>query len=138
MVGPRPASVGGPSAHAKVLCRSSEEGVIRAVRVDDAGWVSPRSDAVAIWRLFTGSWMSLLLLAVPFGWIAHFVHWGSVPVFVLVRAPDLALAWHNADAWGAQLPNVSSYLAWLLRVGLKCTDTCFNSAFCWRLGSASC
>jgi hypothetical protein len=51
-----------------------------------AGWVSPRTDVAAIWRLFTGSWMSLLLLAVPFGWIAHFVHWGSVPVFVLVRA----------------------------------------------------
>ncbi len=28
--------------------------------------------------------MNLMLLAVPLGWVAYFLHWGSVPVFLLV------------------------------------------------------
>ena len=53
--------------------------------VGNAGWISPRTDAKALFRLFTGSWMSLLLLAIPFALAAHLAHWGAIAVFVLVR-----------------------------------------------------
>ena len=42
-----------------------------------AGWISPRSDARAVARLFTSSWMNLFLLAVPLGWLAYFLHWNA-------------------------------------------------------------
>ena len=43
------------------------------------------SDARTLLRLFTNNFLNLLLLAIPFGWVAHFVHWPPVAVFVLVR-----------------------------------------------------
>lgn len=49
-----------------------------------AGWISPKTDGKALLRLFTNSWMSLLLLAIPFGYAAHFAHWDSIAIFVLV------------------------------------------------------
>lgn len=49
-----------------------------------AGWIAPRSDATAVLRLFTSSWMNLLLLAIPFGWLAFFLHWNAIAIFVLV------------------------------------------------------
>ena len=49
-----------------------------------AGWIAPRSDAKAVLRLFTSSWMNLLLLTIPFGWLAFFLHWNAIAIFVLV------------------------------------------------------
>ena len=53
-----------------------------------AGWISPRSDARAVARLFTSSWMNLFLLAVPLGWLAYFLRWNAIAVFVLVSMPS--------------------------------------------------
>lgn len=50
----------------------------------DTGWVPGKTDAKALWGLLTGSWLNLLLLVVPVGWIVHFCHLNSVLVFVLV------------------------------------------------------
>ncbi|KAL3135961.1 hypothetical protein ABBQ32_007005 [Trebouxia sp. C0010 RCD-2024] len=47
------------------------------------GWVPGKTDAKALWGLLTGSWLNLLLLVVPVGWIVHFCHLNSVLVFVL-------------------------------------------------------
>ena len=52
-----------------------------------AGLFSPKTDLKAYYLLVVGSWMNLLLLAVPLGWIAYFLHWGSVPIFLLVQPP---------------------------------------------------
>ena len=58
-----------------------------------AGWIAPRTDAKAVARLFTSSWMNLLLLAVPFGWIAYFLHWNPIAIFVLV-SPMMPMVSH--------------------------------------------
>ena len=52
-----------------------------------AGLIALRTDAKAVARLFTSSWMNLLLLCVPFGWLAYFLHWDSIAIFVLVSTP---------------------------------------------------
>ena len=39
-------------------------------------------------RLFTSSWMNIFLLAVPLGWLAYFLHWNAIAVFVLVSMPS--------------------------------------------------
>ena len=49
-----------------------------------AGWIAPRSDAKAVFRLFTSSWMNVLLLTIPFGWLAYFLQWNAMAIFVLV------------------------------------------------------
>ena len=60
----------------------------------DAGWVPGKTDAKALWGLLTGSWLNLLLIVVPIGWIVHFCHLNSVLVFILVRAEFLiACSW---------------------------------------------
>ncbi len=66
--------------------------------VTRAGWVSPRSDAKAVLRLFTNSWMSLLLLAIPFGFAAHFAHWDSIAIFVLVGITPASALTHECKA----------------------------------------
>lgn len=50
-----------------------------------AGWVPGKTDAKALWGLLIGSWLNLLLIVVPIGWVVHFCHLNSVLVFVLVR-----------------------------------------------------
>lgn len=50
-----------------------------------AGIISPKTDAAALLRLVTSSWMSLFLVAVPLGFCAQFLGWGSIAIFVLVR-----------------------------------------------------
>lgn len=40
---------------------------------------------MALLRLITSSYMSLLLITVPLGWAAYFANWGPIAVFVLVR-----------------------------------------------------
>ncbi|CAL8470121.1 g9663 [Coccomyxa elongata] len=47
------------------------------------GILSPKTDAVALLRLVTGSWMSLFLIAVPLGLSAQFFNWGPIAIFVL-------------------------------------------------------
>ncbi|BDA44139.1 Ca(2+)/H(+) antiporter [Coccomyxa sp. Obi] len=47
------------------------------------GILSPKTDAVALSRLVTGSWMSLFLIAVPLGLCAQFFNWGPIAIFVL-------------------------------------------------------
>lgn len=42
------------------------------------------TDLRAYYQLIIGSWMNLLLLAVPLGWVAYFLHWGSMAIFLLV------------------------------------------------------
>ena len=50
-----------------------------------AGWIPGRNDAKALLGLLTSSWLNLMLLVVPVGWICHFCHVNSIVVFVLVR-----------------------------------------------------
>lgn len=50
-----------------------------------AGLFSPMTDLKAYYLLIVGSWMNLLLVAWPLGWIAYFLKWGSMPIFLLVR-----------------------------------------------------
>ncbi|KAK9915517.1 hypothetical protein WJX75_000169 [Coccomyxa subellipsoidea] len=47
------------------------------------GIISPKTDAAALLRLVTSSWMSLFLVAVPLGFCAQFLGWGSIAIFVL-------------------------------------------------------
>ncbi len=49
-----------------------------------AGLISPKTDAAALLRLVTSSWMSLFLIFVPLGLCAKIFHWGPVAIFVLV------------------------------------------------------
>ena len=55
-----------------------------------AGWIPGKTDAKALWGLLTGSWLNLLLIVVPIGWVVHFCHLNAVLVFVLVR-PEILL-----------------------------------------------
>ena len=50
-----------------------------------AGWIPGKTDAKALYGLLTSSWLNLMLLVVPVGWICHFCHVNSVVVFVTVR-----------------------------------------------------
>lgn len=47
------------------------------------GWIPGRNDAKALLGLLTSSWLNLMLLVVPVGWICHFCHVNSIVVFVL-------------------------------------------------------
>ena len=49
-----------------------------------AGLLAPLSDAKAIWGLLVSSYMNVFLISIPLGFLAHFLSWGAVPVFVLV------------------------------------------------------
>ena len=49
-----------------------------------AGLLPARSDARHLLHLFTSNLLNVLLLAIPFGWAAHFAHWPAAAVFVLV------------------------------------------------------
>ena len=44
--------------------------------------------------------MNVLLLAVPFGWLAYFLHWDPIAVFVLVSSSVIVsiteCLWHAA------------------------------------------
>ncbi|KAK9829782.1 hypothetical protein WJX72_007883 [[Myrmecia] bisecta] len=44
---------------------------------------SPRSDARAIGSLLLSSWLNLLCLAVPLGYIAHGLKWNAMAIFIL-------------------------------------------------------
>lgn len=48
------------------------------------GLLPARSDARHLLHLFTSNLLNVLLLAIPFGWAAHFVKWPAVAIFVLV------------------------------------------------------
>ena len=48
------------------------------------GWIPGKTDAKALFGLLTSSWLNLMLLVVPVGWICHFCHVNSIVVFVLV------------------------------------------------------
>ncbi len=41
-----------------------------------------------MFRLFTSSWMNVLLLTIPFGWLAYFLQWNAMAIFVLVGSPS--------------------------------------------------
>ncbi|KAK9852807.1 hypothetical protein WJX84_009290 [Apatococcus fuscideae] len=56
------------------------------------GIISPMTDFRAYYQLVIGSWMNVLLLAVPLGWVAYFLHWGSMAVFLLNFAALIPLA----------------------------------------------
>lgn len=70
---------------------------------------SPHTDAKAIWGLLTGSWLNLMLVLVPLGYISAKYEWGATWTFSLVRSvpsactllPCVLLAvrfrccWHN-------------------------------------------
>ncbi|KAK9819368.1 hypothetical protein WJX81_004642 [Elliptochloris bilobata] len=47
------------------------------------GLLPARSDARVLLHLFTSNILNVLLLAIPFGWAAHFAHWPAIAVFVL-------------------------------------------------------
>jgi Ca2+:H+ antiporter len=47
------------------------------------GWIAPKTDARALWSLFTSSWMNVLLITAPLGIAAHHLNWGPVTVFAL-------------------------------------------------------
>jgi len=51
-----------------------------------AGWIPGKTDAKALYGLLTSSWLNLMLLVVPVGWICHFCHVNSIVVFILVSA----------------------------------------------------
>jgi hypothetical protein len=47
---------------------------------------SPGSDLRAILGLLMGSWLNLLLVLVPLGWLSHKLDWSPTATFVLVRS----------------------------------------------------
>ncbi|DBA98929.1 TPA: hypothetical protein ACH3X1_014674 [Trebouxia sp. C0004] len=47
------------------------------------GWIPGKTDAKALYGLLTSSWLNLMLLVVPVGWICHFCHVNSIIVFIL-------------------------------------------------------
>lgn len=51
--------------------------------VQAPGVVSPLQDVKAIAGLFTSSWLNLLIVCVPLGWLAQLLHWGPYPIFIL-------------------------------------------------------
>ncbi len=56
-----------------------------------AGLLPELSDARTLLHLFTSNLLNVLLLAIPFGWAAHFAKWPAVAVFVLVRPRQLLM-----------------------------------------------
>ncbi|KAK9808608.1 hypothetical protein WJX72_000497 [[Myrmecia] bisecta] len=62
-------------------------GLLRRETIDNdepaPGLISPKSDATAIFHLFTTSYMNILLLCVPLGIAAHFFNWGAYATFIL-------------------------------------------------------
>ena len=89
-----------------------------------AGWIPGRNDAKALLGLLTSSWLNLMLLVVPVGWICHFCHVNSIVVFVLV-SPLLSLSHLScplvADigVWGYWICNM---MIWDNGMGLKIWD----------------
>lgn len=55
----------------------------------EAGWFAPKTDAVAVWRLFTSSYINILLISVPLGFLAKQVNWGAAAIFGLVPPSSL-------------------------------------------------
>eukprot|EP00884_Botryococcus_braunii_P017948 jgi/Botrbrau1/4837/Bobra.0325s0048.1 len=47
------------------------------------GWIAPKTDAAAVWHLFTSSYMNLLLVSVPLGFLAQYLNWGAPAIFSL-------------------------------------------------------
>ncbi|DBB15303.1 TPA: hypothetical protein ACH3X3_003560 [Trebouxia sp. C0006] len=63
---------------------NAEPGVEPAVRRSRRpGWIPGKTDAKALYGLLTSSWLNLMLLVVPVGWICHFCHVNSIAVFIL-------------------------------------------------------
>jgi hypothetical protein len=52
---------------------------------------SPKTDAKAIFGMLTSSWINVLLVIAPLGYVADKLEWGAVSVFCLVRS-DCPLA----------------------------------------------
>jgi hypothetical protein len=48
------------------------------------GFFSPASDAKAISSLIFSSYLNVLLLVIPFGFVAHFLNWPAALRFSLV------------------------------------------------------
>lgn len=47
------------------------------------GVFAPRQDFKAIFGLIFGSWMNVLLICLPVGWLSGLLGWGSIPTFLL-------------------------------------------------------
>ena len=76
--------------------QASDAGDGAPVRVP-AFW-SPKTDAKAIWGLLTGSWLNVMLVLAPLGYIAHHQQWSATLVFCLVRSLASALPCESACA----------------------------------------
>ena len=48
-------------------------------------WWSPKSDLQALWGLLVSSWLNVLLVLVPLGYLSHMLEWNAVAIFSLVR-----------------------------------------------------
>ncbi len=55
------------------------------VCAERAGLLPELTDARTLLHLFTSNLLNVLLLAIPFGWAAHFAKWPALAVFILVR-----------------------------------------------------
>jgi len=49
-----------------------------------AGLIAPASDFKAIFGLIFGSWMNVMLVCAPAGWLSGLLGWGATPTFLLV------------------------------------------------------
>ena len=57
-----------------------------------AGVISVKGDLTAIWGLLTSSYLNVLLLSVPLGYLAHAMNWAPLLRFSLVTSAPLPLA----------------------------------------------
>ena len=48
-----------------------------------AGWWSTQTDLIGARKLLLGSWLNVLLICLPLGWVSHFVKWSPYATFLL-------------------------------------------------------
>ena len=52
-------------------------------------WWNPAQDRVGLRELFIpsrenyGSWINVLIILTPLGWISHFLHWSAYAIFII-------------------------------------------------------
>jgi hypothetical protein len=68
--------------------RLSDHGVTAAPDLPDpyANKSGLARDLCVLWDMVAGSWINLLLFAIPFGFASEYMGWGPVATFSLVRA----------------------------------------------------
>ena len=84
------------------------------------GVISVKSDLSAVWGLLTSSYLNLLLLSVPLGYMAQALRWAPLLRFGLVSSSHLTVAHGRSEpAWSCTAKQQMRCQAWLHHMSLQ-------------------